>query len=98
MLAECVRSDKLLHPFIYPKMCPVSLDAYIPIPPFPPLQFPPPLSLPAATNHRKPERTEETLKKKERGTEKTVKEGNALVGSCFLFNKRAVGIHLRPIC
>lgn len=61
------------------------------------LQFPPPLSLPAATNHRKPERTGGDIKKRE--NQKMVRGGGISGGlSFFPSNKRPVGIHLRPIC
>lgn len=103
-LAQCVRSHKLLHPLIYPAMCPVSLHASLAIPSFssPSLirvyPAPPPLSLPAATNHRKAERTGGGIRKK-RERENGKKGGGISGGLSFFFSdKRPVGIHLRPIC
>lgn len=105
LLAQCVRPDKLLHPFIYPEMCPVSLHASFSsiLSPLlslykPALLFPPPLSLPAATNHRKPERTEGDIKKegKQKTAKKKKKRGEGVSGglSFFPLDKRPVGIHL----
>lgn len=102
----CVRPDKLLHPFIYPEMCPVSLHASFSsiLSPLlslykPALLVPPPLSLPAATNHRKPERTGGDIKKE--GKQKTAKKKKGGLGggvsgglSFFPLDKRPVGIHL----
>lgn len=95
-----VQSDKLLHPFIYPEIGPMSVcDS--PCIPF--LSCPTVSSSSIAACCHKSQRAwkdREAFKggKKWR-KQKMVKEGKTLAGVSLSFrNKRPVGIHLGPIC
>lgn len=101
-MRACVQPDKLLHPFIYPEICPMSAcdSPYIPFLSCPTV----PSSSIAACCHKsqrawKDREAFKEKKKTKQGKQKMVKEGKTLAGVSFSFrNKRPVGIHLGPIC